>query len=531
MAQKGRKPIKLSRVKFLDSIPYLDIEAIEKGIILQYADPYSSVHASKTDLFIVWDGARSGLVAKGLDGAVGSTLVCLKPLLVNATYLYYFLKSKYEYLNKNTTGSSIPHINAKLFYSLDIPIPPLKEQEKIVLDLEARLNEYRYDFEMAENELTKIEESQKAIIEQAVTGRLTQKWRQEHKILNSKQSFGNHLIPRSWIKTKLEDISESISDGDHQAPKRVAKGIPFVLISNISKGKINFENTSFVSKAYYNGLKDFRKPQIGDLLYTIVGSIGSVVLITNKLEFCFQRHIALIRPNKKCISKYLYYLLLSNIVYNQAIEKSKGIAQQTLNLSDLRTIDIILPPINEQKVIISNIEKLLEDLYELEANYIKNKSSVQQLFDAVVQMAFTGELSSKYDYKEDFTDYFSKLENEKLRIEKELKGFKEKQSLSLKKYFMNSKDIDSIKEKIKELALKKYGKDSTLSDKDIDVIRDNIQSSVKDFDYDDFSKLFIELVQDKIEPKDKSPFFIAVNTNGKLSFKINSDETSTSSTL
>ena len=88
--------------KFDDSVPYLDIEAVEKNNILQYADTYSTVLATEGDIFVVWDGSRSGLVAKGMVGAVGSTIMRLTPILINRDYLFYYLKSRYEAIQNNT---------------------------------------------------------------------------------------------------------------------------------------------------------------------------------------------------------------------------------------------------------------------------------------------------------------------------------------------------------------------------------------------------------------------------------------------
>lgn len=57
-----------------------------------------------------------------------------------------------------------------------------------------------------------------------------------------------------WKKVKLGDCCKSIADGDHQAPPKVDKGIPFITISNFSFNRIDFTNTMFVPKDYYLSL-------------------------------------------------------------------------------------------------------------------------------------------------------------------------------------------------------------------------------------------------------------------------------------
>ena len=64
----------------------------------------------------------------------------------------------------------------------------------------------------------------------------------------------------SWKTVRLEDICVSISDGDHQAPPKVNKGIPFITISNIDNlNKIDFSNVMYVPDNYYDGLDTAEK--------------------------------------------------------------------------------------------------------------------------------------------------------------------------------------------------------------------------------------------------------------------------------
>ncbi|MBQ6094549.1 MAG: hypothetical protein IJL09_04045, partial [Lachnospiraceae bacterium] len=103
-------------------------------------------------------------------------------------------------------------------------------------------------------------------------------------------------LPERWEWARLSSVSEAIGDGDHQPPPQVPQGIPFLVISNVSDGVLSFDNTRFVSESYYNALPNTRKPCRGDLLFTVTGSYGIPVLVDTEKQFCFQRHIAIIRP-------------------------------------------------------------------------------------------------------------------------------------------------------------------------------------------------------------------------------------------
>lgn len=167
---------------------------------------------------------------------------------------------------------------------------------------------------------------------------------------------GNGVM--GWGKYKLVDICVSIADGDHQPPPKADSGIPFVTISNItSTNKFDFTNTMFVPQKYYDRLDDKRKAHVGDVLYSIVGSFGIPVFISEEQQFVFQRHIAILRPDKeKIIPEFLFYTMLSRDFYMKADAVALGAAQRTISLSALRSMEIEVPPCEIQKKIVNYLK-------------------------------------------------------------------------------------------------------------------------------------------------------------------------------
>lgn len=185
----------------------------------------------------------------------------------------------------------------------------------------------------------------------------------------------------SWKKVKLREVCKSISDGDHQPPPKATSGIPFVTIANIKDNKFDFTNTMFVSREYYEKLDSKRKAQKGDILYSVVGSFGIPVYIDNECEFIFQRHIAILRPNKeKILPEFLYYTMLSRDFYMRADAVALGAAQRTVSLTSLRAMEIELPPIRIQE----NIVKALKPYDQLTEN---NKKQIK-LLEEVAQRIY-----------------------------------------------------------------------------------------------------------------------------------------------
>ena len=148
----------------------------------------------------------------------------------------------------------------------------------------------------------------------------------------------------STKKVRLQDICISISDGDHQAPPKSNSGVPFVTISNITNlNQIDFSDTMFVPRWYYEKIDSKRKAKANDILYSVVGSFGIPVFIKNNKEFIFQRHIAILRPNiKEIVPEYLYYVMLGREFYLIADSVAVGAAQRTITLSSLRNIEIVI---------------------------------------------------------------------------------------------------------------------------------------------------------------------------------------------
>ncbi|MBR6973479.1 MAG: restriction endonuclease subunit S, partial [Bacteroidaceae bacterium] len=168
---------------------------------------------------------------------------------------------------------------------------------------------------------------------------------------------------------KLGECVLFITDGDHQPPPKSSEGIPFVTISDIEKlsHTIDFSNTFFVPQEYYNSLKSDKKAKKGDVLYTVTGSFGIPVLIEDNREFCFQRHIALIRPNNTiALSRYIYHWLCSNYAKKQGEEKASGGAQKTVSLNSLRSFHFYYPSLQAQSRIVSILDTFEQSIANLE---------------------------------------------------------------------------------------------------------------------------------------------------------------------
>jgi type I restriction enzyme S subunit len=224
----------------------------------------------------------------------------------------------------------------------------------------------------------------------------------EQNLKNARELFDSYLQQvfnekgKGYEQVALSEITESISDGDHSAPPKSAEGIPFITISNINKKtlEIDFSNTFKVPEEYYSALKANRKPKAGDILYTVTGSYGIPVIVTENKDFCFQRHIGLVRPDNGTNSQWLYYLLMSPQVFNQADSGATGTAQKTVSLKLLRGILVPNIPLNIQKEMVEGLDYIYQKSKVLENVYTEKLKSISELKKSILQKAFSGELTA-----------------------------------------------------------------------------------------------------------------------------------------
>ena len=194
------------------------------------------------------------------------------------------------------------------------------------------------------------------------------------------EMFGD--LPNS--KT-LADVCLIITDGTHQSPKFVEKGIPFLFVSNIVTNRLTYDAEKFIDEATYSELIKRTPIEPGDILLSTVGSYGHPAIVQSDKRFLFQRHIAYLKPSKAVVdSVFLHSVILSSNVQEQIERKVKGIAQKTLNLSEIKTIAVPLPPLALQREFAAFVAKV--DKLAFAAR--QRRDVAKQLYRAKIQEFF-----------------------------------------------------------------------------------------------------------------------------------------------
>ena len=327
---KTPKPKQVKTEEYNSGTKYPIISQEDK-LISGYYDDESYVFHIDSPVVIFGDHTR---VLKYVDfnfvvGADGVKIISPKQEL-DAKFLLYYL----QWYKIPNLGYSRHY---KLLKELNIPIPPKSTQLSIVSELD-KINEL---IRLKKEQLKDYDNLAQSIFY---------------------EMFGDPVEnEKGWEVKKLGDVCVKITDGDHMPPPKSESGIPFLTISDINKEtrELDFSNTYFVPIEYYNNLKEERKAKLNDLLYTVTGSYGIPVIVKDERQFCFQRHIALIRPQKEVLSTYfLCYWVLSAAVKSMADKVATGIAQKTVGLNSIRKFEIILPPLSIQHLFAQRIEQI-----------------------------------------------------------------------------------------------------------------------------------------------------------------------------
>jgi type I restriction enzyme S subunit len=178
--------------------------------------------------------------------------------------------------------------------------------------------------------------------------------------LNAKKADCN------WYESPLSTLLVLLKDGTHNPPKRRDTGVPMLSAVNIQNGKIIFdENVSFISEKDYKEMHKNYEIQEGDILLTIVGTLGRVVEVPKiDKKFTVQRSVAILRPNTRLVNpRYLKYYIQSYYFQNQLKIRSNVTAQAGIYLGELGKIPIRFPNLPEQRkiaAILSTVDEAIE---------------------------------------------------------------------------------------------------------------------------------------------------------------------------
>ena len=323
-------------------------------------------------------------------------------------FLFYFLMSQKVAFVKRGEGGAQPNISKEKIVSTLMPLPPVAEQKRIVekLRILQPYIDYYAVLEKSDIKLTQSfpEKLKKCILQYAVQGKLVPqdpadepasvlleriRAEKEQLIKKGKIKRDKHEsvifrrdnsyyeisgkeevciddeipfeIPDSWVWVRLGTALNQASTGPFGSMVHkedyVESGIPIVNPANIIHGNISSEKIKKVSNATANRLSSY-KLKAFDIIIGRRGEMGRSAVVESHQEGwlcgtgCF-----FVTPSKLLLPQYLVFLLNSPFVKAALTENSVGTTMNNLNHNILQSLLIPVPPINEQKKIMTNYQK------------------------------------------------------------------------------------------------------------------------------------------------------------------------------
>lgn len=294
-------------------------------------------------------------------------------------YLLHYLNSfNYKGFVNGTTRLKLNQANMN---NIPIPLPPLDEQKRISEKIELMLDKINQSKQLIEEAKQTFELRRAAILDKAFSGELTKKWREE--------SVNGFTV--NWLTKSLEDVCVGIFDCPHSTPQYIDEGIPAIRTSDVGFMKINLIAARRVSIEEFNARTSRVIPEIGDIIYCREGTIGNAGIVEEG-SMCLAQRVVLFRANEEIIiPRFLCYMLNSPLVLKQVFANISQTTSPRINVGQLKKLQLVVPSLKEQKVIVSMLDKLISLENEFISKFEEN-SHIDVVENSILSKAFKGEL-------------------------------------------------------------------------------------------------------------------------------------------
>jgi restriction endonuclease S subunit len=207
-------------------------------------------------------------------------------------------------------------------------------------------------------------------------------------------------LPDGWAAVALGDACEKITDGTHKTPTYQKNGVPFISTANLVPFKKSFDFSGysrFISDEEHRELTKRCRPEKGDVLISKCGTIGRAKEVDVNYEFSIFVGLALLKPDKELFAPhYLEVLLNAPDLQNTFSDLAPGSTRRTLTLAAIKTVEIPIPPLAEQKRIVEKVEQLLAHVNAARERLARVPVILKRFRQAVLAAACSGQLTADW---------------------------------------------------------------------------------------------------------------------------------------
>lgn len=340
----------------------------------------------------------------------------------SSEYLYYYLKSLKDYANLRGTGTTFKEISGKTCKTFPFLMPPLPEQQQIAKLLDDHLDMV----EVIKTKLGKVQSLlvtfRQSVLVDAVSGRLTEGWREKNQInliidsydLIKKERenlYGKKFkkpvflkdkplrkLPQNWQWISIDTACLKITDGTHHSPKTHTVGeYKYITSKNVRNGFMDLSKISYVDEHTHKEIYSRCDVKLGDVLLVKDGANTGLCCVNNLSEpFSLLSSVGLLRTASFVEAKYLQYYFWSPIGKVFIEGMMGGTAIKRLTLTKIMKLPLSLPPLKEQSEIVRRVEEFFALADHIEVQVQSASEKVSLLTQSILAKAFRGELTADW---------------------------------------------------------------------------------------------------------------------------------------
>jgi len=289
-------------------------------------------------------------------------------------FLLFFLYSDRfrEELMGAGHGAAQQNVSTKDLVQIQLPIPPLPEQRRIV-----------------------------GILDEAFVGITTAKANAEKNLQNARALFESHLQSvftkrgPGWVEKRLDDLYKVGSSKRVLKSQWKTEGVPFYRGREITRLATDgfVDNELFISEKHFAELsKEYGVPKAGDIVITAIGTIGNSHIVRASDRFYFKDASVLWMKRTAAVSsEFIKFWLKSSLFFDQ-LDRGNGATVDTLTIQKLQSVNLLLPSSEEQLKIVAKLDALREETQRLESIYQRKLEALEELKKSLLNQAFSGEL-------------------------------------------------------------------------------------------------------------------------------------------
>jgi type I restriction enzyme S subunit len=344
----------------------------------QHGEMQRRVSPRLNDILLAKNGTTgvAAMVDRDVPFDIYVSLALLRPLAaVRPTFLLHFINSPLakQQFTKRLKGIGVPNLHLEEIREVEIPVPPLAEQQRIV-----------------------------GLLDEAFEGLATAKANAEKILQNARALFESHLQSvftqrgPGWVETTLEEVVDedcTLSYGIVQPGNDYPGGLPVVRPTDLTVKAITLDGLKRIDPKLADG---YRRTTLRgkELLLCVRGSTGVISITTPELAGANVTRgiVPIVFEPSRIRQDFGYFLMTSEAVQSQIRAKTYGAALMQINIGDLRKISVSFPPLKQQGKMASELDALSAETQRLTSLYERKLAALEALKKALLHQAFAGEL-------------------------------------------------------------------------------------------------------------------------------------------